>query len=44
MTGGGVDGAGELFGVGSSQRSDDSSGVARALADIGGDVVATLIR
>ena len=42
MTGGGIDGAGELFGVGSPQRSDDSSGVPRTLADIGGDVVATL--
>ena len=42
VTGGGVNGAGELFGVGPSQRSDDSSGVPRTLADIGGDVVATL--
>ena len=42
VTRGGVDGAGEFLGVGSSQRSNDSSGVPRTLADIGGDVVATL--
>ena len=42
VTRGGVYGAGELFGVGSSQCSDDSSGIPRTLADIGGDVVATL--
>jgi hypothetical protein len=39
---GGVDGAGEFFGVGSSQGADDSSGVSRTFADIGGDVVVTL--
>ena len=42
MTGGGIDGAGELLRIGSSQRSDDSSGVSRTFADVGGDVVAAL--
>jgi hypothetical protein len=42
LTGGGVDGAGEFLRVGSSQRSDDSSGVPRALVDVRGDVVAAL--
>ena len=36
MAGGGVDGAGVLDVVGSSQGSDDSGGVARAFADVGG--------
>ena len=36
MVGGGVDGAGVFDVVGSSQGSNDSGGVARALADVGG--------
>jgi hypothetical protein len=42
VLGGGIDGAGELLCVGSSQRSDDSGGVPGALANIGGDVVVAL--
>jgi hypothetical protein len=42
VTRGGIDGAGELLGVGSSQRPDDPSGVPRTLADVGGDVVVAL--
>jgi hypothetical protein len=42
VTGGGIDGAGELLGVGSSQHPNDSSGVPRASANVGGDVVAAL--
>ena len=38
VTGGGVDGAGVLDVIGSSQGSDDGRGVARALADVGGEV------
>ena len=36
VTGGGVDGAGVLNVVGSSQGSNDSGGVARTFADVGG--------
>ena len=42
VAGGGVDGTREFLCVGSPQRSNDSSGVSRTLADVGGDVVATL--
>ena len=38
MAGGGVDGAGVLDVVGSSQGSNDSGGVARTFVDIGGKV------
>ena len=38
----GVDGAGEFLGIRSSQGADDSGGVPRAFADVGGDVVAAL--
>ena len=38
VMGGGVDGAGVLNVVGSSQGSDDGRRVARALADVGGEV------
>ena len=38
VTGGGVDGAGVLNVVGSSQGSDDGRRVARALVDVGGEV------
>jgi hypothetical protein len=42
VTGGGVDGTGEFLCVRPPQRSNDSSGVSRALANVGGGVVATL--
>ena len=38
VTGGGVDGAGVLDVIGSSKSSDDSGGVTRAFADVGGEV------
>ena len=38
VTGGGVDGTGVLDVIGSSQSSDDGRGVARAFADVGGEV------
>ena len=38
MARGGVDGAGELLGIGPSQGYDDSCGVSRTLADVGGHV------
>ena len=38
VTGGGVDGAGVLNVVGSSKSSDDGRGVARAFANVGGEV------
>ena len=38
VAGGGIDGAGVLDVVGSSQGSDDGGGVARALADVGSKV------
>jgi hypothetical protein len=42
VAGSGIDGAGELLRIGSSERSDDSGGVPGAFADVGGDVVAAL--
>ena len=38
VVGGGVDGAGEFDVIGPSQGSDDSGGVARAFADVGGEM------
>ena len=38
VTGGGIDGTGVLDVVGSSKSSDDGRGVARAFADVGGEV------
>ena len=43
VTGGGVDGTGVLNVVGSSQGSDDGRGVARTLADVGGEVGLVLV-
>ena len=43
MMGGGVDGAGVLDVVGSSQDSDDGSGVARALVDVGSKMGLVLV-
>ena len=43
VTGGGVDGAGVLNVVGSSQGSDDGRGVARAFVDVGGEVGLVLV-
>ena len=43
VTGGGIDGAGVLNVVGSSQGSDDGRGVARTLADVGGEVGLVLV-
>jgi hypothetical protein len=42
VTGGGIDGAGELLGIGSPQCPNDSSGVPGASTNVGGDMIAAL--